>query len=67
MTFFGNRQNRGYKASTPMGGKFFNYLENDAELLVRKIKTADLVVGFNVAKFDYGQGYFMPMGGDRQG
>ena len=34
--------------------KFFSYLENEAPQLVGKLKTADLVVGFNVVKFDYG-------------
>ena len=34
--------------------RFFSYLENEASQLVRKLKSADLVVGFNVAKFDYG-------------
>ena len=34
--------------------KFFSYLEDDAPQLAEKLKTADLVVGFNVAKFDYG-------------
>ena len=34
--------------------KFFSYLENDAPQLARKLRTADLVVGFNVIKFDYG-------------
>ena len=33
--------------------KFFSYLENEAPQLVGKLKTADLVVGFNVVKFDY--------------
>ena len=34
--------------------KYFSYLENGASQLVDKLKTADLVVGFNVVKFDYG-------------
>ena len=34
--------------------KFFSYLESEASQLVEKLKTADLVVGFNVVKFDYG-------------
>ena len=34
--------------------KFFSYIESEASQLVEKLKTADLVVGFNVAKFDYG-------------
>ena len=34
--------------------KFFSYLESEASQLVAKLKTADLVVGFNVIKFDYG-------------
>ena len=33
---------------------FFSYLESEASQLVAKLKTADLVVGFNVIKFDYG-------------
>ena len=34
--------------------KFFSYLESEASHLIEKLKTADLVVGFNVVKFDYG-------------
>ena len=34
--------------------KFFSYLESEASQLAEKLKTADLVVGFNVLKFDYG-------------
>ena len=34
--------------------KFFSYIESEASQLVEKLQTADLVVGFNVAKFDYG-------------
>ena len=34
--------------------KFSSYLENEASQLVEKLKTANLVVGFNVVKFDYG-------------
>lgn len=34
--------------------KYFSYLENEASQLVKKLYTADLVVGFNVKKFDYG-------------
>jgi len=34
--------------------KFFSYIDNEASQLVEKLRTADLVVGFNVAKFDYG-------------
>ena len=33
--------------------KYFSYLESEASLLVEKLRTADLVVGFNVKKFDY--------------
>ena len=33
---------------------FFSYIDSEASQLVEKLKTADLVVGFNVAKFDYG-------------
>ncbi len=33
--------------------KYFSYLESDASRLVEKLRTADLVVGFNVKKFDY--------------
>ena len=33
--------------------KHFTYLEKDAERLAEKLKTADLVVGFNVIGFDY--------------
>ena len=32
----------------------FSYLEGTALQLVKKLRTADLVVGFNVKKFDYG-------------
>ena len=32
----------------------FSYLEGAASELVKKLRTADLVVGFNVKKFDYG-------------
>lgn len=32
---------------------YFTYLENDAAKLVEKLKSADLVVGFNVIGFDY--------------
>lgn len=34
-------------------GNYFTYLENDAPKLVEKLKSADLVVGFNVIGFDY--------------
>ena len=34
--------------------KYFSYLENEAPKLVEKLRTANLVVGFNVKKFDYG-------------
>jgi len=34
--------------------KFFSYLESEASQLAEKLKKADLVVGFNVVKFDYG-------------
>jgi len=34
--------------------EYFSYQENTALQLVEKLQTADLVVGFNVAKFDYG-------------
>ena len=34
--------------------KFFSYIDSEASQLVEKLKAADLVVGFNVAKFDYG-------------
>jgi len=34
--------------------KYFSYLENEASKLVEKLQTANLVVGFNVKKFDYG-------------
>ena len=34
--------------------KYFSYLENEASKLVEKLRTANLVVGFNVKKFDYG-------------
>lgn len=33
--------------------KYFSYLEKDADQLVDKLKSADLVVGFNVIGFDY--------------
>ncbi len=33
--------------------KYFSYLEKDADTLVDKLKSADLVVGFNVIGFDY--------------
>ena len=33
--------------------KYFSYLESEASQLVEKLSTADLVVGFNVKKFDY--------------
>jgi DEAD/DEAH box helicase domain-containing protein len=33
--------------------KYFSYLESEASKLVEKLSTADLVVGFNVKKFDY--------------
>ena len=34
-------------------GEFFGYEEHEATQLVKKLKTADLVIGFNVIKFDY--------------
>ena len=34
--------------------EYFSYLEGSASELVKKLRTADLVVGFNVKKFDYG-------------
>ena len=34
--------------------KYFSYLQNEASKLVEKLRTANLVVGFNVKKFDYG-------------
>ena len=34
--------------------EYFSYLESAASQLVKKLRTADLVVGFNVKKFDYG-------------
>ena len=34
--------------------KFFSYIDSEASQLVEKLKTGDLVVGFNVVKFDYG-------------
>jgi len=34
--------------------EYFSYQENTASQLVEKLQTADLVVGFNVKKFDYG-------------
>ncbi len=44
------------------------YLENQAEDLVRKLQTADLVVGFNVIGFDYAvlQPYANKLGVDLQ-
>ena len=33
--------------------QFFNYLEKDASQLAEKLRSADLVVGFNVIGFDY--------------
>ena len=33
--------------------KHFSYLESEADQLVAKLRTADLVVGFNVIGFDY--------------
>ena len=33
--------------------EFFSYEEDEATQLVKKLKTADLVIGFNVIKFDY--------------
>ena len=33
--------------------EYFSYQENTALQLVDKLQTADLVVGFNVKKFDY--------------
>jgi DEAD/DEAH box helicase domain-containing protein len=33
--------------------KHFSYIESEASLLVKQLRTADLVVGFNVKKFDY--------------
>ena len=33
--------------------EYFSYLEDEASRLVEKLCTADLVVGFNVKKFDY--------------
>jgi len=38
------------------------YLESEASQLVKKLRTADLVVGFNVKKFDYG--VLQPYAGD---
>ena len=37
-----------------MEQKYFSYLEKEASKLVEKLRTANLVVGFNVKKFDYG-------------
>lgn len=34
--------------------EYFSYLEGAASQLVTKLRTADLVVGFNIKKFDYG-------------
>ena len=34
--------------------KFISYLEGEMEPLVEKLKSADLVVGFNLLNFDYG-------------
>jgi len=34
--------------------EYFSFLEGAASQLVKKLRTADLVVGFNVKKFDYG-------------
>jgi len=34
--------------------KYFSYLENESSKLVEKLRTSNLVVGFNVKKFDYG-------------
>ena len=34
--------------------EYFSYLEEAASQLVKKLRVADLVVGFNVKKFDYG-------------
>ena len=34
--------------------KYFSYLQNEASKLVEKLRTGNLVVGFNVKKFDYG-------------
>ena len=36
-----------------LDGEFFTYEEKDARQLVDKLRTADLVVGFNVIGFDY--------------
>ena len=33
--------------------KYFTYLEDEAVQLAEKLRTADLVVGFNVLRFDY--------------
>ena len=33
--------------------KYFSYLESEASRLVEKLRTADLVVGFSVKKFNY--------------
>ncbi|MFQ5671911.1 MAG: ribonuclease H-like domain-containing protein [Nitrospinales bacterium] len=33
--------------------QFFSFLENEADRLVEKLRSADLVVGFNVIGFDY--------------
>ncbi|MBI3601019.1 MAG: ribonuclease H-like domain-containing protein [Nitrospinae bacterium] len=36
-----------------LDGKFYTYLEGDAEGLVKKLLSADLVVGFNILNFDF--------------
>lgn len=33
--------------------KYYEYYEKDAEALIQKLKEADLVVGYNILKFDY--------------
>jgi len=33
--------------------KYFSHLESEASRLVEKLRTADLVVGFSVKKFNY--------------
>lgn len=33
--------------------KYFTFLEHEGDLLAEKLRTADLVVGFNVISFDY--------------
>jgi DEAD/DEAH box helicase domain-containing protein len=35
------------------GGRFATYRETDIEALLRRLRAADLVVGFNVRRFDY--------------